>query len=119
MSRVEYHQDVCVRALGEDSCACFYSVTTAAVPPAQKAESESVCHCHLCGATLVTVTSLSKEDIKATLKGDADKKEGLSLQKGLASCWENLSHAEKPVHGWRGLGLWSLSAFKSTLVSVN
>lgn len=43
MSHVEYHQDVCVRALGEDSCACFYSVTTAAVPPAQKAESESVC----------------------------------------------------------------------------
>lgn len=76
MSHVEYHQDVCVRALGEDSRACFYSVTTTAVPPAQKAESQSVWHCHLCGATLVTVTSLSKEDIKATLKGDADKNGG-------------------------------------------
>lgn len=74
MSHVEYHQDVCVRALGEDSCACFYSVTTAAVPPAQKAESESVCLAlSPCGATLVTVTSLSKEDIKATLKGDVIK----------------------------------------------
>lgn len=54
-------------------CACFYSVMTTAVPPAHKAESQSVWHCHLCGGTLVTVTSLSKEDIKATLKGDADK----------------------------------------------
>lgn len=102
MSRVEYHQDVCVRALGEDSCACFYSVTTAAVPPAQKAESESVCHCHLCGATLVTVTSLSKEDIKATLKGDADKKEGPFTTEGFGfllgksqSCRETSSWLER------------------------
>lgn len=39
-------------------------------------ESQSIWHCHLCGGTLVKVTSLSKEDIKATLKGDADKNGG-------------------------------------------